>query len=44
MKHLCYTYLFVILMSMTWVGAYARAYDHDFEMKNSDGVTISIVR
>ena len=36
MKHLYYTYLFVILMSMTWV----RAYAHDFEMMNSDGVTI----
>ncbi|MCR5068592.1 MAG: leucine-rich repeat protein [Prevotella sp.] len=36
MKHLYYTYLFVILMSMAWVQVYA----HDFEMMNSDGVTI----
>ena len=35
MKNL-YTYLFVILMSMT----YERAYAHDFEIKNSDGKTI----
>lgn len=35
MKNL-YTYLFVILMSMTYV----RAYAHDFEIKNSDGKTI----
>ena len=35
MKNL-YTYLFVVLMSMTCI----RAYAHNFEMKNSKGVTI----